>query len=54
MGAPAVTALDSIVNGPEQLLERIGKAFVVAAGVVGVGADGWLQQGGIAEEQFVW
>src|SRR5262245_16684989 len=48
-----VAAVDVVVNGAEELLERVGKALVVPARVIGERTHGGLQQRGIADQQFI-
>src|SRR2546429_352000 len=48
-----VADLDIVINRAEKLLERVGKAFIVAARIIREWSDAWLQQSRIADQQFV-
>src|SRR5205823_12741620 len=50
---PQVARLNVLVNGPEELLEGVGEALVVAARVAGEAAGARVQQGRVADEQLV-
>src|SRR6476619_7382745 len=48
-----VASLDVLVNGAEELLERVREALVVSAGIVSEATHALAQEGGIAQQLLV-